>query len=192
MTKIKSLKLSEKNLKIKVEEMSDIINSLDLAKVERINLEADANFKQAENFESNSEIWRFIGDKERANHQNEAEDFVELSIVLRSMMQLFSSKKLLTKNEQKQLDLLERINDKAIAIKKLQLKRIELADNYEKFNKPSKDNPGDWVYIDSLRKYNIEFKIYGDSIRKFYSDRIDTITLEKQQLWVKFSSLGNK
>jgi len=99
--KIKTLKLSEQSLSIKVEEMSKVLDRLDKAEIERMNLEVKTMNSKTTALEGNLQIWDWVLNQNNDREQIENNNYFELSLMIQEIYSSLKAKNIPDANQMK-------------------------------------------------------------------------------------------
>ncbi len=192
-SRIKSLKISEKALQVKVEDMSQIIDRLDNADLDRTNLKVDDLNAKTAALEGNNEIWDWIIQNNHDLQAIQNSNYFELSIAVQEIFEHVKSQNEITNLQLSIIDKFEQINIISLAINSISEKRHNDIEEYERLNKPKRLQ--DETTIDlNKRSINYVQKLseYLEIVNGIYKNQMEELTIKKKNLYQELIELRQK
>ena len=181
-----SLRVSEKELETKVIEIQKLVEKLDEAELERLNLKIESIENSSNNINEQTEIWRYVTDNNRAITSIIEQRHFETSIINKEIIRIINSNKITNKEDKVLLNFLSQINNLTLEFNAFTENISNLRDQFEKENEPVENEVTNKEYIVLAQKYVEKLSKYNDSLNKIIDLKADSIYELKNKIWKEF------
>ncbi|WP_341222381.1 hypothetical protein [Polaribacter atrinae] len=178
-----TLRASEKDLKTKVNDLQEIVNRIDKAEVERLNLEARGLNNSAKNLNYTNEAWDYILNSNRDFKKIINNQFYELTLINEQLIGIAQKNKQLTVIEKKNLKDYLKINQLNIEINQTAESFSDRLKKFEIDNKPTYDSLNISKYNRKMPLYIKELQSYVDKENFELGIRMDSLTKLKKGIY---------
>lgn len=178
-----TLRTSEKDLQTKVNDLQEIVNRIDKADVERLNLEARGLNNSNSNLKHTNKAWDYILNSNRDFRKIVDNQFYESTLINEQLIEIALKNDRLTEKERKNLKDYIRINRLNILINQTIESHSEKLEKYEIDYKPTYDSLNVNNYNREMPVYLKELNNYVDKQNAELDIRMDSLTTMKKNIY---------
>lgn len=178
-----ALKISEKDLQTKVDDLKEIVNRIDKGDIERSNLEVRSLNNNTSNLKYTNKAWDYIISSNRDFRKIINNQFYELTLINEQLIKIVLKSNGLTKTEKSNLKDYIEINRLNIIINQTVESHNYSLEKFEIDNEPKYDSLNIDLYTQKMKMYLKDLKEYVDKENSELVIKMDSLTVLKKSIY---------
>jgi len=180
-----TLRTSEKELKTKVEDLQEIVNRIDKADLERLNLETRGLNNSTSNLKHTNKAWDYITNSNRQFRKIMNSQFYESTLINEQLIEIALKNDKLTETERTNLKDYVYINRLNVVINQTVENHNDGLEKFEIDNEPKYDSLNIDLYSQKMKIYLKDLNEYVGEKNSELTVKMDSLTALKKSIYKK-------